>query len=83
MSLPNCYLDTRRVNVIPELLMRQDAADRMGVHFAKLEAMRRKNLIPEAVKIGRVHVYPADKIDAIRERLVAQGHIRAEAPARA
>ncbi|MBP3958423.1 hypothetical protein J8F10_24505 [Gemmata sp. G18] len=35
------------------LLLRQDAADRLGVHFAKLERLRHKGHIPEAVQAGR------------------------------
>jgi hypothetical protein len=36
----------------------------------------RKNLIPELVQAGRYRLFPADKIDAIRERLIREGHIR-------
>jgi hypothetical protein len=61
---------------MPELLPRQDAADRLGVHFAKLERLRTKGLIPEAVKIGRYFVFPAAQLEAIRRRLVEQGHIK-------
>jgi hypothetical protein len=61
-----------------QLLMRQEAADRLGVHFAKLERLRRAGLLPEAVRVGRLYVFPISKIDAIRERLIAQGHLQAE-----
>lgn len=61
---------------MPELLARQDAANRLGVHFSKLERLRLKGLIPEAIKVGRCYVFPGDQIDTIKARLVAQGHIR-------
>ena len=69
-----------------KLLFRQDAADELGLHFAKLERLRLKGLIPEAVQVGRFFLFPADKIEIIRQRLTAQGHIRStepEAPAHA
>ena len=57
-------------------LLRQDAANQLGIHFAKLEDLRKRGLIPEAVQIGRYHVFPTDQINAIRERLEQQGHIK-------
>ncbi len=62
---------------MPELLTRQVAANRLGLHFAKLERLRLKGLIPEAFLVGRYYVFPADKLDAIKQRLVEQGHIKA------
>jgi hypothetical protein len=59
--------------------MRQEAANRLGIHFAKLETLRKRGLVPEAVPVGRYFAFPADQIDAIRERLEAQGHIKREA----
>lgn len=65
-----------------KLLLRQDAADSLGIHFAKLERLRLAGLIPEAVLVGRYHCIPADKIEAIRERLTAAGKLRRRNPAR-
>ncbi len=58
-----------------KFLLRQDAANKLGLHFAKLEKLRQRGLIPEAVQVGRYHVFPIDQIDAIRLRLEAEGHI--------
>ena len=57
-------------------LFRQTAADRMGIHFAKLERLRHKGLIPEAVQFGRYFLFPADQLDEIRARLEADGHLK-------
>ena len=57
------------------LLLRQDAANRLGIHFAKLERLRLAGLIPEAVQVGRYFTFPADKIETIRERLTVGGHL--------
>ena len=62
------------------LLLRQDAADQLGLHFAKLERLRVAGLVPEAVLIGRYHAFPADKIEEIRMRLIASGHLCAPKP---
>lgn len=59
------------------LLLRQEAADRLGIHFAKLERLRLAGLVPEAVQVGRYFAFPADKIEIIRERLTSSGHLRA------
>lgn len=59
-----------------KLVFRQDAADAIGIHFAKLERLRLKGLVPEAVRVGRYFLYPADRLGGIRKRLIAQGHIR-------
>jgi hypothetical protein len=56
-------------------LFRQTAADQLGIHFAKLERLRLRGLIPEVVRVGRYFLYPAERLDAIRERLVRQGHL--------
>lgn len=63
-----------------KLYLRQVAADILGIHFAKLERLRVAGLIPEAIQIGRYHVFPADQLKVIRERLIASGHIRATKP---
>lgn len=57
------------------LLLRQDAADRLGIHFAKLERLRLAGLIPEAVQVGRYFTFPSDKLETIRERLIESGHL--------
>lgn len=62
-----------------ELLTRQDAANRLGLHFAKLERLRKSGHIPEAVRVGRYFVFPADKLDAIKQRLITAGLIKATA----
>jgi hypothetical protein len=62
---------------IPLLIQRQEAADRLGLHFWKLEDLRKRGLIPEAIKVGRYYVFPADQIDAIRQRLIERGFIKA------
>lgn len=59
-----------------KLLLRQEAANRLGIHFAKLETLRKRGLIPEAIPAGRLFVFPSDQIDTIRERLTQQGHIK-------
>ena len=58
------------------LLLRQDAADALGLHFAKLERLRQMGHIPEAVRVGRYFLFPADKLPEIKARLVRDGHIR-------
>lgn len=62
------------------LLLRQDTANRLGIHFSKLERLRLAGLIPEAVKVGHYHAFPADSIETIRERLIALGHLRVAEP---
>ena len=57
------------------LLLRQDAANRLGIHFAKLERFRLAGLIPEAVQVGRYFVFPADMLEVIRDRLAAAGKL--------
>lgn len=62
--------------MVAKLLLRQDAANALGIHFAKLEKLRQRGLVPEAIQVGRYHVFPADQLDAIRARLEAAGHIK-------
>jgi hypothetical protein len=62
---------------MPTMLLRQQAADYLKIHFAKLERLRRAGLIPEAVRAGHLYVFPADKLDTIKARLIEQGHITA------
>jgi hypothetical protein len=62
-----------------QMVMRQGAADRIGIHFAKLERLRKAGLVPEAIRVGHYYVFPADKLDEIKARLVASGHIKPEA----
>lgn len=64
---------------MPQMLLRQEAANRLGIHFAKLERLRKLGLIPEAIQAGHLHVFPADKLDEIKARLIAEGHIKAPA----
>lgn len=65
---------------MPELFLRWDAANRLGVHPAKLDRLRLRGLIPEAVRVGHYFAFPADKLDAIKQRLVEQGHIKTVQP---
>ena len=58
------------------LLLRQATADQLGIHFSRLERLRLAGLIPEAVRVGHYYCFPADRIDAIRKRLTASGHLR-------
>lgn len=61
---------------MPQFLQRQEAADRMGIHWCRLDRLRKRGLIPEALKVGIFFVFPADQLDAIKARLVEQGHIK-------
>lgn len=60
---------------MPQLVQRQEAADRMGIHWCRLDRLRKRGLIPEAMKVGIFFVFPADQLEAIKARLVASGHI--------
>lgn len=54
------------------------AAAEIGISPQALNRLRYLGKIPEAVKVGRYHVYPAEAIPAIRERLTALGYIDGE-----
>lgn len=61
---------------MPEkLLLRQDAADALGIHYMKLDRLRAAGEIPEAVQVGRYFMFPAAAMPAIKTRLTAAGHI--------
>lgn len=62
-----------------ELLMCQDAADRLGVRHWKMAKLRKAGLLPEAVRVGRFYTIPADQIEAIKRRLIEGGHIKPRA----
>ena len=62
--------------MVPKLVTRQVAADYMKIHWCKLEYLRKKGLIPETVKVGRNFVFPLEKLDEIRARLEAAGHLK-------
>jgi hypothetical protein len=57
-------------------VFRQEFADALGVHWSKVERLRQKGLIPEALRLGQYYVFPADQVDAIRERLARGGHLK-------
>lgn len=52
-----------------------EAAPKIGIHWSKLDRLRKQGHIPEVMQAGRYFYYPADKLAAIRERLIASGHI--------
>lgn len=76
--------DTRPTNgeTVANLLFREQAATRIGITWHALDRARVRGLVPEVVKVGRYFLYPADKLDAIRDRLIDAGLIRRE-PAQA
>ena len=43
--------------------------------------LRQRGLIPEAVRVGRYYLLPADHLEAIKARLTEQGHIAPKAEA--
>ena len=59
-----------------QFLLRQETADRLGIHWAKLDKLRREGHIPEAVQVGNYWCFPADQLAAIRARLVEQKKIK-------
>lgn len=54
------------------------AAADIGISAQSLNRLRHLGKVPEAVKVGRFHVYPMKAIPAIRERLTALGYIEGE-----
>lgn len=58
-----------------KMLLRQEAADALGIHYMKLDRLRAAGEIPEAVQAGRYWMFPAAAIQAIKSRLTKAGHI--------
>lgn len=52
-----------------------EAARLLNITTFKLHRERKAGRIPECVRIGQYHVIPADKLDAIRSRLIEAGRI--------
>ncbi len=57
-------------------LLPGDMATRVGLPWWKFNRLQGAGLFPEAIKAGRFSFYPADSVDAIRQRLIEQGHIK-------
>jgi hypothetical protein len=63
--------------VAQKLVQTGDAAKEIGIHWSKLDRLRKQGLIPEVVSAGRYFFYPAAQLAAIRARLIQSGHIDA------
>lgn len=60
------------------LLMTGDVALQLGISADKLERQRKAGRIPEFIRVGRLHVLPADAVPVVRARLIESGHIDPE-----
>jgi hypothetical protein len=63
---------------LPNLLMPGEFAMGLGVSADKLDRWRKAGVITEFVKVGRLHLFPADKLAEVRNRLIASGHLNPE-----
>ncbi len=55
-----------------------EAARLLGISSHKFDRERKAGRIPECVQVGRYRIVPADKIEAIRTRLIEAGRIDPE-----
>ncbi len=63
---------------VPDLLMPGEFAMQLGIGPDKLDRWRKAGVITEFVKVGRLHLFPAEKVGEVRTRLIASGRINPE-----